>query len=270
MKPSMRPIHIPLSPCYTRGTISVSLEGPSRARRTISASLEATPWHKGQTAPPPNHSPYGGIKGQPLHHGSKDGRRQAATPTVNVTGVPSADSGHRSAILDAVAAPWDLRRGTKQARYSSRRPSGPASHQEGGVRRRHVSPGPSSVHACTPTRGPGPSRAITTAGTLQDERRSPHRTKDEIQDDSDARRLPTVYLLQYPPTVPRNLGEDDDFHAPLICPAPSCNYKRRRRVSFRLSGLDSGLDINLLGPSDFSPKEDAQGPLSTHPHRLHS
>src|SRR6185437_5447719 len=112
---------------------------------------------------------------------------------------------------------------------------------------------------------PGPPHAITTAGTLQDERRNPHRTKDEIQDDSDARRLPTVYLLQYPTTVPCNLGEDDDFHAPLICPAPSCNYKRRRRVSFRLSGLDS----SLLGLSGFSPQEDAQGLLRTHLHRLH-
>ena len=114
--------------------------------------------------------------------------------------------------------------------------------------------------------GSGPSRAITTAGTLQGERRNPHRTKDEVQDDSDARRLPTVYLLQYPTTVPRNLGEDDDFHAPLICLAPSYNYKRRRRVSFRLSGLDS----SLLGLSGFSPQEDAQGLLSTHLHRLHS
>ena len=50
--------------------------------------------------------------------------------------------------------------------------------------------------------GPGPSRAITTAGTLQDDRRNLRRTKDEIQDDSDARRLPTVYFLQYPTTVP--------------------------------------------------------------------
>ena len=40
MKPSMRPIHIPLSPCYTRGTISASLEGPSQARWAISASLK--------------------------------------------------------------------------------------------------------------------------------------------------------------------------------------------------------------------------------------
>ena len=71
-------------------------------------------------APPPNCPPYEGIKGQPLRHGSKDGRRQTATPTVDVTGVPSADSGHRSAIPDAVAGLWDLRRGTRQARHCSR------------------------------------------------------------------------------------------------------------------------------------------------------
>ena len=75
-------------------------------------------------------------------------------------------------------------------------------------------------------------------GTLQDDRRDPHKTKDEIQDDSDARRLPTVYLLQYPTTVPRNSGENDDLHAPLMYVAPPCDYKRRRRAP--LSGaLDS-------------------------------
>ena len=59
------------------------------------------------------------------------------------------------------------------------------------------------------------------AGTLQDNRRNLHGTKDEIQDDSDARRLPTVYFLQYPTTVPRNLGESDDFHAPAHVHRPS-------------------------------------------------
>ena len=38
-------------------------------------------------------------------------------------------------------------------------------------------------------------------------------TKDDIQDDCDARRLPTVYFLQYPTTVPRDSGENDDFYA---------------------------------------------------------
>ena len=41
-------------------------------------------------------------------------------PTVTVTGVPSANSGHCSAFLDAVAALWDLRRGTGRAQHCSR------------------------------------------------------------------------------------------------------------------------------------------------------
>jgi len=150
------------------------LEGPSRARWAISASLEATPQHQGQTTPPPNRSPYEGIKSQPLRHGSKDRRRQAATPTVDVTGVPSADSGHHSAIPDAVAAPWDLRRGTRQARHCSHYCSADTDHPDSpptgeGVRRRHVSlregrparngqsPGPSPLF-----RGPGPPRVPRT------------------------------------------------------------------------------------------------------------
>src|SRR6185437_13594876 len=72
----------------------------------ISASLEALSRHKGQTAPPPNRPPYEGIKSQPLHHGSKGGRRQTATPAVDVTGVPFTDPGHRSATPVAVAVLW--------------------------------------------------------------------------------------------------------------------------------------------------------------------
>ena len=45
--------------------------------------------------------------------------------------------------------------------------------------------------------GPGPSHTITITRILQDGRRHPRRTKDEIQGDSDTRRLPTVYFLQY-------------------------------------------------------------------------
>ena len=59
------------------------------------------------------------------------------------------------------------------------------------------------------------------AGTLQDDRRDLRRTKDEIQDDSDARRLPTVYFLQYPTTVPHDLGENDGFYAPTHVRWPS-------------------------------------------------
>ena len=47
----------------------------------------------------------------------------------------------------------------------------------------------------------------------QDDRHDLRRTKDDIQDDCDARRLPTVYFLQYPTTVPRDSGENDDFYA---------------------------------------------------------
>ena len=112
--------------------------------------------------------------------------------------------------------------------------------------------------------GPGPSRAITTAGTLQDERRNPHRTKDEIQDDSDARRLPTVYLLQYPTTVPRDSGENDGLHAPLMYAAPPCDYKRRRRAP--LSGV---LGSSRLRLSDF-PLRELSALLNTYPNRLHS
>ena len=126
-------------PSRTRGAISASLEGSHRdprlrpaspprsrvanlpsSRHLISASLEATPRHKGQTAPPLNRSPYGGIKGQPLLHGSQDGRRRAAIPTVDVTGVSSADFSLCSVIPDAVAALWDLRRRIRRARHCSR------------------------------------------------------------------------------------------------------------------------------------------------------
>ena len=69
--------------------------------------------------------------------------------------------------------------------------------------------------------GPGPSHAITTVGTLQDDRRHLRGTKDEIQDDSDARRLPTVHFLQSPTTVPHDLRENDDFRAPTHVHRPS-------------------------------------------------
>ena len=59
------------------------------------------------------------------------------------------------------------------------------------------------------------------SGTLQGDRRNLRRTKDDIQDDCDARRLSTVYFLQYPTTVPHDLGENDDFHTPTHVPHPS-------------------------------------------------
>ena len=64
----------------------------------------------------------------------------------------------------------------------------------------------------------------------RDDRHDLRRTKDDIQDDRDTRCLPTVYFLQCPTTVPRDSGEDGDFHAPLMYAAPPCNYKRRRQA----------------------------------------
>ena len=90
-----------------------------------------------------------------------------------------------------------------------------------GVRDFHALP---DLLMCTPALrpwGPGSTRAITTTGTLQDSRRHLRRAKDEIQDDGDARRLPTVHFLQCPTTVPRDLRENDDFHAPTHVHRPS-------------------------------------------------
>ena len=97
------------------------------------------------------------------------------------------------------------------------------------------------------------------AGTLQDGRRDLSRTKDEIQDDSDARRLPTVHFLQCSTTVPRDLRENDDFHTPLMCTALPCDYKRRRWASLGRVGIEF---------SDFLLRE-LSALLSTHLNRLH-
>ena len=58
-------------------------------------------------------------------------------------------------------------------------------------------------------------------GGWQDGRRHLRGTKDEIQDDGDARRLPTVHFLQSPTIVPRDLRENDDFRAPTHVHRPS-------------------------------------------------
>ena len=125
-KPSVQPIRIPLEPTGRsppRSRVPVGAPrlrpaSPTRLRvahlpsseQNISASLEATSRHKGQMALPLTRPSYEGIKGQPLHHGTQDRRYRAAVPTVEVTGVPSTDSGHRSAIPDAVAALWEIGR----------------------------------------------------------------------------------------------------------------------------------------------------------------
>ena len=90
------------------------------------------------------------------------------------------------------------------------------SARTGGVRDFHTIP---DLLVRTPALrpgGPGPSLAITTAGTLQDDRRNLRGTKDGTQDDSDARRLPTVHFLQCSTTVPHDSRENDDFRAPTL------------------------------------------------------
>ena len=64
--------------------------------------------------------PYGGINANyPSTALGSDGVRPPF-PTVAVTGVPSTNSGHCTAIPDAVAILWDLRCGTRHARHCSR------------------------------------------------------------------------------------------------------------------------------------------------------
>ena len=80
----------------------------------------------------------------------------------------------------------------------------------------HVSPGPSSVHARTPTRGSG---AVACHHYRW--------TKDDIQDDCDARRhahsvLPTVSDH----CTPAIRGKTTTSTPPLMCAAPPCDYKR--------------------------------------------
>ena len=249
----MWPIRTPLrpteqSPPRSRappGTLDRVNTSPPRSRTAdlpssgwpISASLEAVSRHKGQTAPPPNRPPYEGIKSQRLRHGSKDGRRQTATPAVDVTGVPSTDPGHRSATPVAVATLWSIQCGTRQVGAApvtvlptptiqtiSRWGRGPtmsrvlprgalSTHGRDpgpppcGVRDFHVLP---DLLVCTPALrpgGPGLSHTITITRILQDGRRHLHWTKDEIQDDSDVRRLPTVHFLQCSTTVPAIQGK---------------------------------------------------------------
>ena len=156
---------------------------------------------------------------------------------MDVTGVPSTDPGHRSATPVAVAALWSIQRGTKQVGAApvtvpptstirthlplgegsgdgtcpsergtlhTRRDPGPPSH---GVRDFHAPPDLLVRMLAPRPGGPGPSHAITTAGTLQDGRRHLHGTKDGAQDDGDVRRLSTVPFLQCSTTVPAIRGK---------------------------------------------------------------
>ena len=132
------------------------------------------------------------------------------------------------------------------------------------------------MHTRTPTRGPGPTHAITTAGALQDDRRHPRGTKDEIQDNSDARRLPTVYFLQCPTTVPPRFRGKRRLPCPHSCTPPFLMTIKgggglaERGISAFLGWLVSLALTLALSLSDFSLQEDVQGLLSTDLNRLHS
>ena len=164
---------------------------------------------------------------------------------MDVTGVPSTDPGHRSATPVAVATLWGIQCGTRQVGAApvtvlptptiqtiSRWERGPTMSRvlpRGALSTHGWDPGPPpcgvrDFHAlpdllmCRPALrpgGPGPSHAITVTRTLQDGRRHLRRTKDEMQGDSDTRRLPTVYFLQCSTVVPRDKRENDDFRASL-------------------------------------------------------
>ena len=133
----------PSAPPRTRGVISVSLEGSHRdprlrpasplrsrvanlpsSRKIVSASLEGSEptLEQGESSPSrsrppldekdkrPFRSPARRTEALNANHSSTapgtDGVRPPF-PTVVVTGVPSANSGHCSAIPDAVAAQWE-------------------------------------------------------------------------------------------------------------------------------------------------------------------
>ena len=130
-----------------------------------------------------------------------------------------------------------------------------------GVRDLHVSPGPSSVHARTPTRGSGAVARHHYRWGWQDDRHDLHRTKDDIQDDCDARRLPTVYFLQCPTTVPPRFRGKRRLPCSHSC-TPPILITIKGGGGLPLAGLVSRSLASLF-------QEDVQGLLSTHLNRLH-
>ena len=164
-------------PSDPRGNLRFArgLQSRSSTAPRISASLEATPRRKGQTALPLTARRTEALK---ANNSSTAPRTDGVRPpflTVAVTGVPSANSGHCSAIPVAVAALWDLRRGTRRARHSSRHYSAnsgcPDSTSSHVWPRTHLLLGKGSGDATCPPRGthstrswsPGPPRVPRTS-----------------------------------------------------------------------------------------------------------
>ena len=182
-------------------------------------------------------SSYEGIKGQPLRHGSKDGRRQTATPTVDVAGVPSTDPGHRSATPVAVATQWAFNAGQDRlapppllfrrhqpSELTSRWGRGLAMSRalpRGALCMRGRDPGPPScgvrdfhappdllVRTLAPRPGgPGPSHAITTAGTLRDDRHNLRGAKTEPRTTATRAAFPQYTFYSVRPLYPRFKGK---------------------------------------------------------------
>ena len=80
---------------------------------------------------------------------------------------------------------------------------------------------------------------------------------------------PTVTYYNARPLHPRDSGEDDDFRVPLLMYAvPPCNYKRRRRASFRRDAFGHQLPrsptFTIIATPDSSSSRDlgASLPLS--------
>ena len=131
----MRPIRTPLgpagrSPLRSRAPIGTLELRPASPHRSRAANLPRA----GNSSPPRSRPPIGIRDKRPcrsptrcagalkVNHSSTAPRADGVRPpfpTVAVTEVPSANSGHCSAIPDAVAAQWDLRRGTRRARHCS-------------------------------------------------------------------------------------------------------------------------------------------------------
>jgi len=93
---------------------SLPLKAPSPTRikcewlrRALLTPGKATPRQKGQTVLPLTRPPYGGINANHSSTAPKLDGIRPPFPTVAGTGVSSANSGHCSAIPDAVAILWE-------------------------------------------------------------------------------------------------------------------------------------------------------------------
>ena len=76
-------------------------------RRTLLTPGKATPRQKGQTVLPLTRPPWGGINANHFSTAPGSDGARPPSPTVAVTGVLSANSGHCSTIPDAVTTLWE-------------------------------------------------------------------------------------------------------------------------------------------------------------------